>query len=120
MSWKYELEHYGREQAVANRMKSYSTEKFRARKYGVTPEMYEAKLKSQGGVCAICHQPPRGDSRQKSLAVDHDHEYGRLRDLLCVTCNRLLGQADDDPDRLLEAAQYLKKWKMKFLFGDSK
>ena len=120
MSWKYEVLKYGIEAARKSRMKNYSTEGHRKRAYGVTPEMYEAKLKEQGGVCAICRQGPNGDSRQKSLAVDHDHAHSHLRDLLCVSCNRLLGQAKDDPDILLEAASYLKKWKMKFLFGDSK
>ena len=118
MTWKYEIEHYGREEALRMRRESYSTTKYRQRVYQVTPEMFDDKLKSQGGLCAICRKPPRGDSRQKSLAVDHNHEHGRLRDLLCVQCNRLLGQADDDPQILLEAASYLKKWKMKFMFGE--
>ena len=89
-------------------------------KYGVTPEMFEAKAHAQAGLCAICKEPQDPRFNSKQLVVDHDHEYGRLRDLLCANCNCLLGYAKDDPDRLLEAASYLKKWKMKFLFGDSK
>ena len=88
----------------------------RERKYGVTPEMYDAKLKAQGGLCIICRLPP--DGKIKTLAVDHDHEHGKLRDLLCHRCNLLLGLAKDHPDILLEAATYLKRWKLKFLFGE--
>ena len=118
MSWKYEVEKYGIVAARKSRREGYNTERYRRRVYGVTPEMFDDKLKEQGGVCAICGRTSSGDSRAKSLVVDHDHETGKLRDLLCMTCNRLLGQADDDPQRLIDAAAYLKKWKMKFLFGD--
>lgn len=122
MPYKWEVARYGREAANKYRKEhaksGYSTARFRERKYGVTPEMYDEKLKAQGGVCAICYQPPHGNAGRPSLCVDHDHEHGRLRDLLCQQCNRLLGQANDNPDVLLEAVAYLKKWKMKFLFGD--
>ena len=87
-------------------------------KYGVSPEMYLEKLKQQGGVCTICGQLQDARFNSPNLVVDHDHEHGRLRDLLCVNCNCLLGYANDDPQRLIDAASYLKKWKMKFLFGD--
>ena len=60
------------------------------RKYGLTPESYDRILDSQGGVCAFCgsSNPGRAYGRvQGSLCVDHDHATGRVRALLCVTCN---------------------------------
>ena len=118
MSWQHDIKRYGLTEARRIRREGHSTTRHRQRVYKVSPEMYNERLKSQGGLCAICKRQPRGDSRIKILVVDHDHEYGRLRDLLCAQCNRLLGQADDNPQILLEAASYLKKWKMKFIFGE--
>lgn len=56
-------------------------------RYGITPEDYDRMLEEQGGVCAICEGAcPTG----RRLAVDHDHETGRVRGLLCVNCNQRL------------------------------
>ena len=74
------------------------------RKYGVTPEWYDEQLAAQGGGCAICAKPPRDDI---SLHVDHDHETGALRRLLCFSCNNLLGDVKDDAQVLERAASYL-------------
>lgn len=56
--------------------------------YGITPERYSKMLQEQGGKCAICGGLPI----QKRLAVDHDHETGKVRGLLCACCNMSLGQ----------------------------
>lgn len=77
--------------------------KLRAR-YGITLEQYEALSDAQGGVCAVCRQPP-GD---KALAVDHDHRTGLVRGLLCIFDNHRLLGVTDDPDRLAAAAAYLR------------
>jgi hypothetical protein len=50
------------------------------RKYNMTPEEFEALSVAQGGKCAIC-------SREGKLVVDHDHESGKVRGLLCKNCN---------------------------------
>ena len=77
----------------------------------MTVEEFQALHDAQGGVCAICGQPPsvviRGESIAR-LSVDHDHVTGRIRGLLCTSCNRLLGLARDDPDRLAAAIEYLR------------
>jgi len=52
--------------------------------YGITAEDYNAMMERQGGVCAICGAPP---SETRSLNVDHDHETGAIRGLLCTLCN---------------------------------
>ena len=54
------------------------------RKFGITPVQYEALLKRQGGVCAVCRKPPK----RLRLAVEHDHVTGRIRCLACFYCNR--------------------------------
>lgn len=59
-----------------------------AREYGITRGQYEELLRFQGGVCYICLRAPR----TKRLAVDHDHQTGEVRGLLCANnengCNR--------------------------------
>ena len=74
------------------------------RKYGITLEQCEELLAAQGGVCAICGRQPRDDI---SLHIDHDHESGRNRGLLCFRCNNALGDFGDDYDTLLAALSYL-------------
>ena len=73
--------------------------------YKISPAEYAALLHEQSGVCAICKCPPPDGM---SLCVDHDHKTGNVRGLLCKPCNLILGNASDNPDRLLEAASYLE------------
>jgi hypothetical protein len=80
------------------------------RRYGLTPEEYERMLAAQGGRCAICRTGSPG-KRFKKFAVDHCHETGVIRGLLCHRCNVALGQFDDDTSVLLEAVRYLQKGK---------
>jgi len=74
------------------------------RTYNLTVQEYDAMLARQGGGCAICGRPPRPDI---SLHVDHDHETGRIRGLLCFRCNNALGDFLDDESLLRQAAGYL-------------
>lgn len=78
--------------------------------FGITLEQYNEMFERQGGVCAICKKPETWLYRDKvrALAVDHDHETGRVRGLLCGNCNRAIGQMLDDPERLRRAADYLE------------
>lgn len=77
--------------------------------YGLTVEEYEALLDEQGGLCAICQRPERAQraGRTMRLPVDHDHTTGRIRGLLCHSCNRAIGLLQDDPALLVRAADYL-------------
>lgn len=75
----------------------------RLKKFGITEEEYEALLKRQNGVCAICKGPP--DTRWKRLAVDHDHVTREVRGLLCMVCNTMLGRLER---RWGEVMEYLK------------
>lgn len=82
-------------------------------KFGITLEEYNAMRDAQGGVCAICHHPEtvvdRRSGKVRDLAVDHNHETGEIRGLLCGRCNSALGHIGDDPELLLEAAMYLER-----------
>lgn len=75
--------------------------------YGMSEAIYLEMLAEQGGRCAICRTDDPGAGR-KNWNVDHDHETGMIRGLLCVRCNHLLGMADDDPERLAAAARYIE------------
>lgn len=75
---EYRLKHLERIK-IKDRFKSLKS------KYGVTQEVYDAMFKQQNGVCKICKQTERG--RYKNLAVDHCHQTGTVRGLLCRRCN---------------------------------
>ena len=76
------------------------------RKYGVTLADYEAMFVAQRGCCAICQK-----AQERALDVDHNHRTGVVRGLLCTNCNRMIGHANDDPERLQIAANYLSSRK---------
>ncbi|MDT0381443.1 endonuclease VII domain-containing protein [Streptomyces sp. DSM 42041] len=71
-------------------------------RYGITIQDYDRMFAEQDGKCAAC-----GDTPQHRLHVDHDHDTGAVRGLLCAFCNKGLGCFQDDPNRLLGAAAYL-------------
>lgn len=75
------------------------------RLYGITLAQYEGLLVAQDNRCAICGARP---SERRRLDVDHDHESGRIRGLLCPRCNLALGQIGHDPARARALADYLE------------
>lgn len=83
------------------------------KQYGLSLAQYERMMDEQGNRCAICGQPERrqwkNGTRPSRLAVDHDHETGRVRALLCFGCNAALGGFGHDPGRLRKAAAYLER-----------
>jgi hypothetical protein len=81
------------------------------RKYGISLDDYAALLERQGGKCAICKATePRGRAGHFGpvFHVDHCHQTGRIRGLLCSTCNPGLGAFGDSVERLQAAIDYLK------------
>lgn len=70
-------------------------------KYGMTPAMFAQMSADQEGCCAICRRVDR------DLVVDHDHESGAVRGLLCGLCNSGIGMLGDDPGLIIKAATYL-------------
>lgn len=76
------------------------------RNYGITLEDYGTMFDGQQGRCKICGK--HEDDQDRSLAVDHCHDTGDIRGLLCSNCNRSLGYFNDNIDSLLKAIEYLK------------
>jgi len=76
------------------------------KEFGISLEQYNATLKQQKGVCAICRKKCKSGRR---LAVDHCHKTGMNRGLLCSKCNRGLGLFNDSPKLLLAAIKYLRR-----------
>jgi hypothetical protein len=83
-------------------------EKRLQKEFGVTIEDFNRKLASQGNSCAICGTLSPNDGR--NFHIDHCHKTGKLRGILCNTCNLMLGLAHDRQDVLLKAAEYLKAY----------
>ena len=80
--------------------------------YGVSEQDIERRFLAQGGKCAICRREAYGSARNtRSLHIDHDHETGLLRGLLCHSCNLALGLFLDSPELLRTAAEYVEEWK---------
>jgi hypothetical protein len=81
--------------------------------FGITLAEYEQMLDKQDGVCAICLQPERRihpkTGKLWELCVDHDHDTGQIRGLLCCDCNTALGLFKDNPSSLKAAINYLDK-----------
>ena len=73
--------------------------------YGILPHEYDQLLIDQDNECAICRSLIGYES-----AVDHDHETGKVRGLLCGSCNKGLGFFKDNIDYLKAAAKYLEKF----------
>lgn len=74
--------------------------------YGIDLATYHKMLAEQNHQCKICsaHQ----DTLKRAMCVDHDHKTGKVRGLLCDTCNRSLGLLKDNIDTLMKAVKYLK------------
>jgi hypothetical protein len=76
-------------------------------RHGITSEEKNRMIQSQDGKCMICKQTFRSAA---STHLDHDHLTKQIRDVLCNKCNLMLGLANDIPERLEAASQYLRKW----------
>lgn len=87
-----------------NGMKDYYKGRMIFKKYGITLGDYYDMMFNQSGKCKICDKPSNGTK----LAIDHCHKTGKIRGLLCVKCNALLGLAGDSKETLNNAIKYLE------------
>ncbi|WP_306432403.1 endonuclease VII domain-containing protein [Streptomyces sp. A1136] len=71
------------------------------RSHGITEEERDLMIAAQGGLCGICQEAP-------AEHVDHDHQTGKVRGVLCFSCNAALGQFKDRPDVIRRAAAYVE------------
>jgi hypothetical protein len=96
--------------AYIKRWQQYNPEKRRGHhlkeRYGITNEKYDDMFLAQDGRCAICGQTEKDGLR---LRVDHDHESGFIRGLLCHTCNCGIGMFQEKLDLLIKAVSYLQE-----------
>ena len=80
--------------------------------YGISLKEYKQKLETQKGKCVICN----GDDKNRSLSVDHNHNTGEIRDLLCSRCNRdIMGKIEKEgPYKAIQILEntisYINKW----------
>ncbi len=72
--------------------------------YGLSLEEYKEMLISQEGKCFIC----KGNNKRKRLFVDHNHNTGKIRSLLCAACNAGIGYFKEDTSLLNKAISYLE------------
>lgn len=80
----------------------------RKRYYGINPDDYAKLLEQQSGVCKICGgTSDQQGTKKRTLAVDHNHQNGKIRGLLCGSCNRAIGLLKDDIANVLKVADYL-------------
>lgn len=72
----------------------------RRKKYGLTEADFDALVAAHGGRCAICDTDKPG-GRYGRFCVDHCHQTGRIRGILCPQCNMALGQLGDSQDAIM-------------------
>ena len=91
----------------ANREKHrQANTKYRLKKlYGLTPQAWQRMFDAQGCVCKCCGSPEA--KAKNGWHVDHCHESGLVRGILCQQCNVMIGCAADDPVTLIKGAEYL-------------
>jgi hypothetical protein len=95
-----------REYAASPQKKLADRKSYLKRTYGITVEDYELMLTEQGGVCSICKEPR---PEERTLHIDHDHETGVIRGLLCFRCNNALGDFRERWELFQAAADYLDR-----------
>jgi hypothetical protein len=91
--------------------KKQMRDRAREREFGLQPGQYQEMLADQGGVCALCEEPETNTYRGlvRALVVDHDHDNGEVRGLLCAKCNTRL-HAGVDIEWYTKVIAYLTEW----------
>lgn len=95
---------YNRERYYNLTVRERNRDNYLRRTFGIGLDEYNEMLAAQDNRCAICRTTCKSG---RQLAVDHCHATGTIRGLLCMNCNRILGWADEDADRLMAAAAYV-------------
>jgi len=91
----------------AEAMRELERHRSRKKRYGITEFEYRELLDQQGKVCAICGKSSELN-RDGALHIDHNHETGKIRGLLCYQCNTGLGSFKDSINLLGQAIEYLR------------
>lgn len=108
-------EYENRRQREWNKLNPEKRARYRRRSllkntYGLTEAEFDGLLAKQNGRCPICLEAIQlsGTGGMAKLAIDHDHETGRVRGLLCGTCNTGIGLLKDDVEVLARALDYVE------------
>jgi hypothetical protein len=101
---RFDKRHKAWRDANRERLNAQGRAAYFRQKYGLTLDERDAMLAAQGGVCAICEQV---EHAKRGWAVDHCHQTGKVRGILCQACNLVLGHAGDDVSILQRMAVYL-------------
>lgn len=83
------------------------------KKYGISYTEFKNKSREQNDLCAICNEPQKIINKKHNLNdlyIDHCHKTGKMRGLICSTCNLGIGQFNDSYDLFIRVARYLKKY----------
>ena len=108
------------EKITAHRRTFYSKNKDRImikqrkRLYGISDIEYKKLFLKQKGICAICKggETTTSNGKIKKLSIDHNHETGQIRGLLCQRCNTAIGMLSDNTECLARAIVYIEKYKV--------
>lgn len=92
--------HNARTRATIKRLHGDTRHYHYRQKYGIGRDDFERMKAAQGGLCPICR-------RREATQVDHDHDTGKVRGILCLNCNAGIGALRDDPRLVYEAVDYL-------------
>lgn len=76
--------------------------------YGISRNEYDDMFALQNGRCAICETDKPRAANKQNFYVDHDHETGKVRGLLCFECNIGLGKFKEDTSVMTRAIEYLR------------
>ncbi len=98
--WRAKNRERIRAQAKKKYNSSETKQAHRRRRYGISEEHFQQLLGQQKGLCAICQSNP-------ATHVDHCHDTGKVRGLLCLKCNTGLGMFQDSGAELAKAIFYL-------------
>lgn len=90
--------------ANRHRLQRQHRDRHLRKSYGIDSEDFELLVEAQMKLCAICFR-----YLGKQLHVDHDHQTGRIRGLLCGKCNKAIGLLHDKPGLAEAAAKYLRR-----------
>jgi hypothetical protein len=85
--------------------KEYQKKYTLKRSYGISTDQYNDMMNKQNGKCSICNEP------LKKPNIDHEHQTGYVRDILCHNCNTGIGYFKENPELLQKGIEYLEKHK---------
>lgn len=101
-------EHINKKQRERNKNPEYklnAKKRILKNKYGITYEEYQSKIQNNNGCCPICCQII-GDK----AATDHNHNNGKVRDIICRSCNLWIGFIEKNRNLIQPMLNYLNKW----------